>query len=112
MKEDTEAVYGVAIYIKKDTKNIKEDVESLKEDMEIIKERQQNLEKGVTQIKDYVTKKPAEIIERNNLSYPEQSNLSELYLFGFCFALNMMNSGCDKFEVTIEQKNNPHSTMF
>ena len=60
--------------------------------MEIIKERQKNLEEDLTQIKESITKKNRQNIERNNLSDPEESAFSELYFFAFFFELNVMNS--------------------
>ena len=91
IKEDTKHVKDFATDIKKNTKDIKEDTESLKKDIEIIKETQQNFQKELTQIKEHVAQKPVEKTERNNLSCPEEPNFSELYLFGFRFALNVLN---------------------
>ena len=51
----------------------------------------QSIKEDLTQIKEYVTKKPVENIERNNLFDPEESTFGELYLFTFCAALNVMN---------------------
>ena len=116
VKKDAENVKGVATDIKIDTKDIKENTESLKKDMEIIKKMQQNLEEDLTQIKEYVKNKPMENTERNNLSNPEESTeestFSVLYLFAFRFALTVMNSGCEKFGVTSEHKNNAQPFIF
>ena len=72
----------------------------------------QSIKEDLTQIKEYFTKKPVENIERNNLFDPEESTFGELYLFTFCVALNVMNSGYEKFRVASEHKNNAQPTMF
>lgn len=72
----------------------------------------QSIKEDLTQIKEYFTKKPVENIERNNLFDPEESTFGELYLFAFCVALNVMNSGYEKFGVASEHKNNAQPTMF
>ena len=105
VKKDTENVKEVATDIKKDTKDIKENTESLKKEMEIIKE-------VLTEIKEHVTKKTLENTERNNLSNPEESISGELYLCAFGFALNVMNSRCEKFGVANEQKHNAEPSIF
>ena len=99
MKKDTEHVKDFATEIKKDTKDIKEDTESLKKNIEIIKEgqkdlkeTQQNFGKELRQMIEQVTRKQVEKTERIDLSCPGEPNCSELYLFGFSFALNMLNS--------------------
>ena len=71
--------------IKKETKDIKGNTESLKKDIESIKERQQNFGEDLAQIKESLTKKTGQNIERNNLSDPEESAFSELYFFAFFF---------------------------
>ena len=82
IKKDTKSIKGVATDIKKDT-------ESLKKNMKIVQKRQQTLEKDVAEIKEHVTKKSVENTERNYLSYPEESNFSELHLIGlFCIECN------------------------
>ena len=103
IKEDTKNVKGDTKDIKEDTKytkDIKEDTtilkiefESMQEEQRMQKEMQQNLLKEFTQLKEHVTKKPMEKTERDNLSYPEEPNCSELYLFGFILALNVLNLG-------------------
>ena len=86
VKKDTKSIKGVATDIKKDT-------ESLKKNMKIVQKRQQTLEKDVAEIKEHVTKKSVENNERNYLSYPEESNFSELHLIGlFCIE-------CDEFRL-------------
>lgn len=72
----------------------------------------QSIKEVLAQIKKCVTKKPVENIERNNLFDPEESTFGELYLFAFCVALNVMNSGYEKFGVASEHKNNAQPTMF
>ena len=89
VKKDTKSIKGVATDIKKDT-------ESLKKNMKIVQKGQQTLkklEKDVAEIKEHVTKKSVENTERNYLSYPEESNFSELHLIGlFCIE-------CDEFRL-------------
>lgn len=87
VKKDTESIKGVATDIKKDTDSLKK----------IINEGQQALEKNLALIKEHVTKKFVENTERNNLADPKEWSFVELYLIGFYFALNVMNSGCQKF---------------
>ena len=101
--------------------NVKDDAEAIKEEVakgvkgvatdikEIIREENQNLLK---ELKEHVTKKAVEKTEEDNLSYPEKPNFCELYLFGFSYAFNVLNSGWDKFEVTSEHKDNAQSTIF
>ena len=105
VKEVTKNIKGVAIDIKNDTKDIKKNTESLQEDIKIIKGRQQNLEEQLRQIKKSVLEKTVENNERTNLSNTEESTFSELYSFTFFFALNVMNSVCEKFGVPSEHKN-------
>ena len=64
----------------------------MKEEQKMQKETQQNLLKEYTHLKDHVTKEPVEKTERDNLSYPDKPNFSELYLFRLSFALNVLNS--------------------
>ena len=85
--------------IKKDTKDIKGNTESLKKDIESIKQRQQNFGEDLAQIRESVTKKNRQNIERNNLSDSEESGFNELYYFAFFFELNVINSDCEKFGV-------------
>ena len=90
MKEDTSTV-------KKDAKSIKGVAADIKKDMEknmkIFQKRQQTLVKDVAEIKEHVTKKSVENTEKNYLSYPEESNFSELHLIGlFCIE-------CDEFRL-------------
>ena len=105
VKKDTENLKEFATDIKTDTNDIKENTESLKKEMEIMKE-------VLREIKEHVTKKPVENTERNNLSDPEESTSGELYLCAFYFALNVMNSRCEKFGMAKEQKHNAEPFIF